>query len=826
MTINTESTKRTYAGNGVTTQFDYDFKIFVESDLRVSLVDDLTGIETLQALNVDYTITGEGFEAGGKATFITPPPAGTTVILLSNVPYTQPTDYKNQGRFFPETVENNFDRATRQILQLDERGDRSLTLPAQVTGVSTQLPVPEPGKVLGWALDGLSLTNYTNAGGGGGGGEVNTASNLGAGAGQVYASKVGVDLRFRSLKAGTNMVISQTATEITFDASGGGGGGGVWGAITGTIGAQTDLQTALSGKANTSHTHAQSDVTWLVTALGLKADTSAVSAALALKADLSALAASSGSSLVGFIRTGTGATSRTLQDRERDWISVRDYGAVGDGVTNDRTALVNADAAAFAAGKRLFFPAGTYMVSAHITGLKAAWYGEAGTTVKATSGLTLNTEAMLTWASVDDISIRDMAFDLQSRPVTVGSEGVIALINCGGFDITGCRVLNLTGSGIVLNGPRRFRIVGNFVSKAAASTTYNQSILVSSSSRQARYGYVAENYLLNSGTDFACVDCWITDNYIAGWAFGAGVTTEQDTANSLRYRITNNTIENSATTVDVNGYRPGGIENWGPYSVIAGNIIANCAGAGIDQGGQYSVVRDNIVLNNGTSGTDSTPGPQVAGGDGITSRYGNATFNGSYSIITNNYCGDTRESGDKLQGYGYSDQSSSIVGIQLYGNRYNDNFSGEENLLGLAGWALRPVSTGLDFKISTTGAGKVEYTCPVTFSGAVTFASPPTFSTLTTTTTITAGTEVIVASGNRVKLQGAANLTGIRYSSPNIDLYVGSSYAAGFGANTTGFNGATPVAKGTITGSRGGNAALASLLTYLASTGLITDSSS
>ena len=41
-----------------------------------------------------------------------------------------------------------------------------------------------------------------------------------------------------------------------------------------------------------------------------------------------------------------------------------------------------------------------------------------------------------------------------------------------------------------------------------------------------------------------------------------------------------------------------------------------------------------------------------------------------------------------------------------------------------------------------------------------------------------------------------------------------------------GFYDATPVAKPTVTGSRGGNAALASLLTQLATLGLITDSSS
>jgi hypothetical protein len=44
------------------------------------------------------------------------------------------------------------------------------------------------------------------------------------------------------------------------------------------------------------------------------------------------------------------------------------------------------------------------------------------------------------------------------------------------------------------------------------------------------------------------------------------------------------------------------------------------------------------------------------------------------------------------------------------------------------------------------------------------------------------------------------------------------------GPAAIGFYGTSPQTKQTITGSRGGNAALASLLTALASTGLITDS--
>jgi hypothetical protein len=51
------------------------------------------------------------------------------------------------------------------------------------------------------------------------------------------------------------------------------------------------------------------------------------------------LAASSGSSLVGFIQSGTGAVARTAQDKGRDAVSVNDFGAVGDGVADDTAAI-------------------------------------------------------------------------------------------------------------------------------------------------------------------------------------------------------------------------------------------------------------------------------------------------------------------------------------------------------------------------------------------------------------------------------------------------------------------------------------------------------
>ena len=72
-----------------------------------------------------------------------------------------------------------------------------------------------------------------------------------------------------------------------------------------------------------------------------------------------ALSASTGSSLVGHIGAGTGAVATTVQAKLREIVSAKDFGAVGDGVTDDTAAIQ----AALNTGAQVRLEKLTYLIS-------------------------------------------------------------------------------------------------------------------------------------------------------------------------------------------------------------------------------------------------------------------------------------------------------------------------------------------------------------------------------------------------------------------------------------------------------------------------------
>jgi hypothetical protein len=75
------------------------------------------------------------------------------------------------------------------------------------------------------------------------------------------------------------------------------------------------------------------------------------------------LALSSGSGTVGYLPAGTGAVATTVQTKLRESVSVKDFGAVGDGVTDDTVAIQAALDALPATGGVLYLNAGTYKLN-------------------------------------------------------------------------------------------------------------------------------------------------------------------------------------------------------------------------------------------------------------------------------------------------------------------------------------------------------------------------------------------------------------------------------------------------------------------------------
>lgn len=181
------------------------------------------------------------------------------------------------------------------------------------------------------------------------------------------------------------------------------------------------------------------------------AGTSLINIILSAGSSMVDLAQAAGSSLIGFVQSGVGAATRAVQDKMRESVSVEDFNAKGDGVTDDTLAIQAAiDAVNAAGGGVLLLPKGIYQTSGItlkdgvILKGEGAWASILRTTHATQSIITMKTSAV-----ISDIKLLSSVTRTTGYYVDCQGNGAI-IDNCefGGYYI-GVNVGVLGGSIIV-----------------------------------------------------------------------------------------------------------------------------------------------------------------------------------------------------------------------------------------------------------------------------------------------------------------------------------------------------------------------------------------
>jgi microcystin-dependent protein len=164
MTIQTTANKTFGLGNGLTTNFNFNFLLPNASQLVVQLTDNTVNPPTTVTLNPNtYNLTGVGVATGGTVTYpLAGPPlaAGQNLTISRIVPLSQLASIRNQNGYYPGVIEDALDYLTMITQQLQEITARAFTLAiTDTSGASPILAAPVAGGVIAWDATGLKLTN-------------------------------------------------------------------------------------------------------------------------------------------------------------------------------------------------------------------------------------------------------------------------------------------------------------------------------------------------------------------------------------------------------------------------------------------------------------------------------------------------------------------------------------------------------------------------------------------------------------------------------------------------------------------------------------------
>jgi hypothetical protein len=155
---------------------------------------------------------------------------------------------------------------------------------------------------------------------------------------------------------------------------------------------------------------------------------------------------------INFTQSGTGAVTRTVDSKLRDVVSVKDFGAVGDGVTNDAAAIQAAVNAC--AGKTIYFPPGTYIVASRITFISNTHLkGESGQSILklATQNWPAQTGILFNASLLVDIELESLRIDGNKGNIGTNRSPLVVFFRSQNIKLRNCIFENVEGISVLLS---------------------------------------------------------------------------------------------------------------------------------------------------------------------------------------------------------------------------------------------------------------------------------------------------------------------------------------------------------------------------------------